>query len=349
MSKTYVLAEGGMGVIHAVHKDATKVIKQFKTLPDTILEVVLTKYFAESPYIVNMSAFDLTAMTMTAERWPGSFHRDYMYDMNEEEKCLIFRRVLYALSHLYDRGIIHADFKWSNLLYNPTTGECVLCDLGLSSVMKYAQVHRACREYKAKDAVHRNDMFAVCVAMAEMFGGITMDRGEQRTISELRRLITKNTRFQNERIRQGLLLMLPTDDPNDAPTPTTICEYLFGQWSEFDMPEISYYSNSICSEDLLYIKNMIYAACKKYNIKRHHTCSLATIQYLNKNNVRPVDYGRYVAASLYIYGCLFHTPLYSFVTAVNFSGGKRPVMYATLTDLINDNDYINLTLVPSHD
>jgi hypothetical protein len=41
--------------------------------------------------------------------------------------------------------------------------------------------------------------------------------------------------------------------------------------------------------------------------------------------------------------------LYSFVTAVNFSGGKRPVMYATLTDLINDNDYINLTLVPSHD
>ena len=64
----------------------------------------------------------------------------------DEEKEIITKKLLIALSILHFHGIIHADIKFENIIYNKTTREVTLFDYGLSCVMPKIEVN----DYKSK-------------------------------------------------------------------------------------------------------------------------------------------------------------------------------------------------------
>lgn len=367
-----VFDQGGFSQISIDPEDETIIVKKFLHMEKNgtftvqpwdlnflVHEAMITLYFKESPYIVNICGINLNESIIKTQRWDCSLRMAYSFaTWTEKEKFSIFRDILYALSHMQSRGIIHADIKSSNILYDSVEKSACVCDLGLSSIGKYAKFAFRCFEYSsASDPDHKNresvvgrDMFALCVTMSEFFCGIKPEHKKQRTSSELRNLITESQGL-NKTIRDGLLMMIP-DDMSKAPTAVEVLKFVFGETKQLPLPKIVTHKNTIIEKaDLEWIKERIMSFAQRYAIKRGNRCFNALVSFINKpreQKIEAKDYDVYIAAALFIYSSLFDMPKLYFNRAFSFisSGASKETFTKVVTIMMTDREFIDFTLNP---
>jgi len=342
-----LIGKGGFGQVYLDPDNQNLAIKKFTSVKSVIQEVMLTKYFSESKFVVRIVSFDLHNKTTTMDAWPMSMSKAKLkYKWSEHQKYLIYRDVLYGLSHLQSRGILHADFKWSNVLYNPKDSSVCLCDLGLSCITKYAKTEQACYEFKSSDTVCKNfhfDMFALCLAMTELFSETQIVYAKkQLSRSELREYIAK-VHFDEPLIRNSLLMMIP-EDMNEIVTAQQICEYVFGEIAIMEMPKLIVYKNRIDINTTSSIKHAIYECCAKYKISRSKRCFDVCITYIHAHRIRKSSYYDVAIAFCFVYSCIFDYTTMSLSNAIERTKCTRKSFLDIVTNILNDDNVIAMTL-----
>lgn len=364
--------DGGFGQISIDPKDRTLIVKKFVTKKngmqnpkpwDTnflLQEAICTFYFTESEFIVKLMGVNLKEKYIKTQRWPYSLRQAfYKFKITDEQKLFIFRDILYGMSHMQSRSIIHADIKCSNILYNHEDNTVCICDLGLSSIVKYAKVDVCAVEYAPApgtkssngNKVIGRDMFALCITGAEIFCNIVSKEGQQRTPAELRKLIRENKVIKNERIRAGLLMMVP-DDLSKAPTAMDMLKFIYGETRDLPLPAVVKNPNKrICQEDLAFIQKTVFTIAEKYKIERPKRCFNSLVSFLNnpkRDPVNPKDYDMYISAALLIYSSLFSMPRLYIDRAFDLlsSGATREKFEEVVTIMATDVEFVNFTLNP---
>ena len=364
---------GGFAVISVHPQDENVICKKFigkdkqgntrKTTHDVnnfVQEAIITYYFTESPYIVNLMGFDLKNRTMMIERWKYSLRRAISMETKwtEKEKYSIFRDVLYALCHMQSRGIIHADIKPSNILYDPDTKKCCVCDLGLSSVGKYAKVDSCPMEYTPAPGIVSGktigrDMFALCISMVELFCGISTKSKKQTTPSDLRDAIRSSRKITNVKLRKGLAMMVP-DDLSTSPSAMKILKFIFGEVNELEIPKVVQHPNiRLTVEDILHIKTTVFSIAKKYKVQRQVRCFNSLVSFINNpaRTVTAPNYNTYIVAALFIYSSLFDIHRISIDRAYSYLSSDlvtRKDFDTAITEMMIDREFIDYTLNPTN-
>lgn len=374
---------GGFSLINVDPNDSTLIKKKFVTKrevkdengktysfkvteePDDInsliSEAVLTFYFADSDYIVKLRGIHLKGQTITTERWSYSLRKaDDKFVWTPAQKLSIFKDILIAMSHMQSRGVIHADIKYSNILFDDKTGKICLCDLGLSGIVKYAKVHATCPEYSPSPQtksskgirVIGHDMFSLCVTMCQLFCNLKIKGGEQQSPAELRKFISKTLR-RDEKLKKSLLMMVP-DDISEAASAGKILKYMFGITAELPVPKpVTRVNVRVKAEDVDFIMRTIITLADQYKILRHKRCFNALISYLNNpahNPVKPENYDVYIAAALLIYSSLFSIPhprltIYRALD-LTVSGCTMNEFETIVTKMMTDKEFIDFTMYP---
>lgn len=326
-----------------------------------IQEAILMFYFADSDYIVKLRGIHLKGQTITTERWSYSLRKaDDRFEWTPEQKMNIYRDVLIGMSHMQSRGVIHADIKYSNILFDHKTGKVCLCDLGLSGIIKYAKVHATCLEYSPSPEtksskgtrVIGHDMFSLCVAMCQLFCGLKVKRDEQLSPQELRKFIN-SSKLKNEKIKKSLLMMVP-DDISNAASANKVLKYVFGITAELPVPKpVTRPNLRVNSDDVNFIMRTILTLAEQYKIMRHKRCFNALISYLNNpanNPIKPEHYDVYIAASLLIYSSLFSIPhprlTISRALDLTVSGYTMNEFETVITKMMTDKEFVDFTMYP---
>lgn len=364
---------GGCGSVRVDPRDKRFVIKTFcvpKNPPSPrdynylIQEVILTKYFCDTSYVVKYKSFSMKTRSMSTQRWPYSLEdaiRKFQKTWTIEDKHMIFRDIIYGMCNLQLRGIIHADIKTNNILYNPRNHRACLCDLGLSSIVKYAKVSATCKEIKpSSDTVSSKgrkvigcDMFALCILAMKLFMGINHISGKSFTPLELRNKINNSNVIIDSHLKSVILSMVP-DDISTSPTAMDILDRLYGETMQYDVPQLKFNENTrVDRSDVKFIHDTIIALSNKYKIQRGNRCCNALISYLNRPNkpvINPVNYDAFIAAAVLIYSSLFSDPYFHIEHAFSLisSGVSRNVFECIVTDMVEDNDFCEQTLYPSY-
>lgn len=325
-----------------------------------ILECIVTKHFLDSQYIVKFKGFDLRNKKMFIERWPYSLSQAFKeFDWTITQKHIIFRDIVYGLCNLQLRGIIHADIKINNILYNPKGNRACLCDLGISSIIKYANINAACKEIQPSnntlstsgERVIGRDMFALCMLAMKLFMGIDYTVGKSMTPLELRDRINKSNVKIKSLLKNVMLKMIP-DDISNSCTAMDVLGELYGEQMSYQPPIAKVYPNvRVTEEDKLFIESTMLNLCEKYNIHRGNRCYNSLINYLNRLDLKPVHpkyYDAYIAASLLIYSSLFNdSHLYIDKSYDLISSDISRTEYETIiSNIMMDDDFCLLALYP---
>jgi serine/threonine protein kinase len=342
-----------------VYKDSKGEIKPSQTNTNYLVqESILTYYFTDSPYIVKFLGINLAENTMYLERWTCSLKTAIrIYRLTTEQKLYIYRDVLYAICDMQSRGIIHSDIKPTNILFSEETQSATLCDLGLSSIVKYAKVKKGCHEYIPKTGSNKHigyDMFALCLTMSELFAGIKPVKDQQRTPREMRELLAK-AKMSNSRVKKSLMMMIP-DNLSEAPSASKILKFVFGEERKpLPVAKIVIHPNTkIDIEDLGFIRENIATYCNAYSIQRSKRCFDSLVNFINspsrKADIPAEKYDAYIAAVLFIYSSLFNNHAQLFeekaYKLVNPSVTSLEEFRSIIISMVVDEDFVNLTLKP---
>ena len=191
------IGQGGMSEIHHLIDHATgqqyaaKLLHaQFGSDPET-----RQRFYQEAeacrrlshPHIISVHAFgtfnDRLCLVMDfMDRGSLKDLMDEVKEISPPIACYIVSRLLAALTHAHNSGIIHRDVKPSNLLLS-SAGEIKLTDFGISRVEDMTRLtksgsllgtpaYMAPEQAKGERADERSDLFSVGVLFYEMLTGI---------------------------------------------------------------------------------------------------------------------------------------------------------------------------------
>lgn len=347
-SSAIKIGEGAFGQV--IVENDEEVRKIHDDLGCMLQETMVLRYMRGSQYIVGITRFNVSVPSVNVTRWSCSL-RDAMekYKITMKQKLRIFRCVLMGLSHLHKAGILHSDLKISNILVDTNSFDACICDLGLSSLIKYARIGQTAPKYRPKGKpqfTHGHDMFGLCMSMVDLFSDVKINK--TCTSKELRGII-RQAKSIHEKIRDVLLLMCP-DDPTKAVKPHHILRSLFKIEVTFDTPEPIVHEPIISGEKEAYLKKVVEGVSLKYDVNRGIRCFEALVNFFNTPREHKIhtDYWKiYIAAALFIYSSLFGTSKYNKaqVLASTHNEYTEEDLNTALETLIMDDGFISMTMV----
>jgi len=179
----------GKGTYGSVVRIDNRAVKSFDcTVPEgrivdihkpLLQEYAALRYLANTgcQYVVRPTDVNISRNQLSME----------VYDMNlrnwrirnlglagyHQQARTILHDILCGLVELHDRGLVHADFKPSNILISLNPLRAVLGDVGFVSIAKYTKVDRTGPLYRdptpVRDSAH--DMFSLGMIMFELVTG----------------------------------------------------------------------------------------------------------------------------------------------------------------------------------
>lgn len=349
------LGEGAYGKVSSVRGDPTKAKKSFESTRDLVPEAAMLLYLRDVPNILRIVNFNVEGKIIISERWDQSLRTLISTrSLSYQQKLIIFKDILVGLSNLHGMNIVHGDLKMSNILIKriDSTYRACICDVGLTSLTKYAKISMTADIYRPSKLVryYSHDMFGLCVSMCKVFGNIKIDGGKSekqlsngRTSQEIRSLIQKCTNFPNKKIREVLLSLVP-NNPLLCPTANDILRIVFDEEKVIVVkPSYQTYDNISTKEIVEYVHTSIIGLCKTYSIKRDIKCSAVVLNHINGPDFSG-DYELCIISTLVIFSSLFGSELpFSTAEAIRTCRGKfnRLQIHSTTTDLLNSRNYRN--------
>lgn len=175
------IAEGGFGIIYKATNKSTQemvVLKQYKknTSPRRLIqkqiemendhlrhfkrEAKILIQLPEHPHIINVRNFfdALGALTFEMNYIPGPTLEDLILEKKISIKKIldIYRKMADALAFIHKHGIVHRDFKPSNIIIHEETSEPVLIDFGIAFILKPSFIANDPSESYLESTFHGN-------------------------------------------------------------------------------------------------------------------------------------------------------------------------------------------------
>lgn len=361
------LGKGTYGKVTTCNDDDTLAKKSYSLSSELIQEAIILIYLKDIPCTLRIRDFDIPKKFIIFDRWNMSLRQAITtVKFTYNQKLDIFRDILIGLGHIHSLDITHGDLKMSNILINInrernahesgnhgeyTVSACI-CDVGLSSLSKYAKISRTADSYRPKKIFrsYSHDMFGLCVTMCKVFGGIPITGGKTeeelskgRESEEIQFLIKHCNKFPNDKIKKILLSLVP-NDPSKCPTAKQILNSLFGISIKKQKKLYEIYENRLSDEIILYVTNTICGFCKSYNINRDLRCIAVTLNYLNNSNFNDDNYEIYILSSLIIFSSVFGSkPIFDTNAAISSYGKEisRYKIHKYTRKLLKSTNYIN--------
>lgn len=283
------------------------------TTPSFLRECAALCYLSELPGVVQIQEFDATKMEIGMElcrtdlrSWMQENHGKNQYF---DRALLLIQQMIRALVSLHDRGLVHGDFKMSNILIT-NGGEAILGDMGFASIAAYSAVYHTADHYRdpAMRAHSCHDVYSFACTAYQLMSGKPIHYREKdgsRRSFTYRELRARIERHIPPDYRTELLAMVNSD-----------CEArpslrkVYSSWFREDI--------TVWEPDSMYIvpkqyprKNELEHAINegrkealKHKIERYDTSAYALCYYMSEKSSE--EYRPYVAALLLLTHSCFH-------------------------------------------
>ena len=344
MNPSKIIGKGGYGV---VVKEGKRARKHFRKLQHMVRELVMLRFMSESDYIARVHTHNLKDLSLTLDRWDASLQMVMAskHKIKDSAKLNIFRHVLKGLSHLHQCGIVHSDVTIANILVDTKEWRACLCDLGLTSIRKYARVNHTAEQYRPKNPVpcEGHDMLGLAISMIQLFGEIHIK--VQMSAEELRQIATTQPLIPRK-MCDVFIKMLP-DDPRDAITSHEVLYLLFRQKTSFELPEVEFYKEKMHPKLNEFIKVQIFQICDSYRINRNIRCHKCLVQFLSGptgSTIVPSYYDLYMVAACFVFDSLYGNSEFEDEVAYEIIKEKysHDEFLAAIEVLIQDSNFVGL-------
>lgn len=339
------IGEGAFGQVVVVNDKIVR--KVYDELRCMLQETMMLRFMCGSTYIVEIDSFNTSVPSVNIQRWSCSL-RELLKkkDISMHNKMKVFKCMLMGLSHLHQMGILHSDFKLSNILVNEETYDACICDLGLSSLAKYAKIGQTAPKYRPSKLVyaHGHDMFGLCVSMVDLFSGGAPNKIF--TAKELRSLIRGLA--VKDKVKNMLCKMCP-DDPSSAITVDEVLVELFEKRTVMKKCVAVIHDNKIDETTVKYLKKTFEVMTETYSVNRGLRCFESTFNFFNSEVGSSIDryyWPIYISAAIFIYSSLFGTRKYDQRVALISAKNKFTIedLYDALDVLISDDNFLFMTI-----
>ena len=172
------IGKGGYGNVYLENGVVKKVFKEGIDYNSIITEIVASTFFHDNKYVLKIKNFDIKEKWHTTDYYIGTFKTFMRNTMNDtlEEKITHMKSLIYAISTLHNKGIIHGDLKPSNVLYN---GEYfVIGDLGFTCPPKYSKCARTAKTFREPiiNYDYSHDIYSLGIIMLMYFTDIKLNK-----------------------------------------------------------------------------------------------------------------------------------------------------------------------------
>lgn len=289
--------------------------------------------------------------------------------LTSDQYDTIINSIMQAIYYLHANLIIHSDLKPDNVLINysknPRGGitikNVVVCDLGISNIQKYAEVHNTAPMYQCVDykPTIEHDIYSLGVLIVRMFNpnlrakktkeeetpSLLLEKGKRRAIREFRepryrRFLQAGYVNVPDRYRE---LVVRMTNPRGADRPS------IGQCMEelgYDIPKVKpiYKKIYLFNYYNLQIDRDFYNIGTKTGLLRARMCSYALREFLHRKNLLKSKLTReedkrvstYMTAATIITQALYGSKRATFPDITQW--------YDEVDELVNDTRFvINLT------
>lgn len=349
MQREKILGEGAYGTVTS---EGNLARKHFKTFDSMVREMIMLKYMKHSGKIVEVHGYNFANKSITMTRKDKSL-MDLLQEgrLTETRKLSIFRDVLKGLVHIHKAGLIHTDVTVGNILFDESTEEACLCDLGLSSIKKYSSVHNTAPGFcpKKTKSCHGHDMYSLAVCMYVTFSYGKLKK--YREASELRQLI-RSSNIQ-PKVKEVMLKMVP-DNVLEAITAEKALFELYRAKTNFELPDLTLYKVRLKDSLAEKIRSEMEALSNKYDINRGIRCYRCLVQFFSSPEGSKISidyYDLYIVTAMYMYSCLYGSKNFAQedILGVLDNRYSKEDFLNTLQVLISDSNFIAISLTSTHD
>ena len=345
------LGRGSYGEV--VARDG-KAIKSFSKLSHLIQEFMALRYLEDCSYVVQLKGVEFDKKQLHMELYDCSLKnwldKNRLSDsLTSRDIFIIIHDILRGLVELHDKNLVHGDLKPGNILVKESPLRAVLGDCGFVSVADYAKVERTAAVYRDKIIHHHwtHDMFSLGICLLELLGGIKISR--QASYSELKHIVKKEIK---DRSNQKIIYNLLHEDRSKRPTARYLLQRMFDlippRLPSKNVP-ILLTPGFINRPEVLQIRSIMKKAARKYSIGRCKKGFGAVIRYLCFQKIPVSQYDLYVSVTLVILSSIIGKSGFTELVAMDFCGNRYdlPEIYSVLSDLLYDDDFVNIMLASS--
>jgi serine/threonine protein kinase len=345
----------GKGAFGKVYSDGNEAVKKFEEMESMLQELIIMRYFVDSPYIIKCKSFDMSRMEMRLDLYDMSLKDAVQkHEFSLQEKHIIFRDILRGVSHLHTRYIHHCDIKYSNILVNISPLRAVVADLGLASMGKYArylQTPKGCRrpnEELDPRLEHRHDLYSLALLGLRLFGDIDLETIV--TPARLREIIMEVSDDIPEDIRDALIDF--TRDKGELyPTCRIAYQALYKDDAVLAIPPTNHPSPlRISDENRLYIYDTFKTRTKGVmkTGKRGYQVLMERINNPAYSKIPQTEYPLYIACMILIISVMFENGDVTLDQVLEMVSGRwsRLDVARVLTDIITKDQLIYQLLAP---
>lgn len=346
-------------------------IKEFKELNFAIQEFACLKYLSDCKYIVKVLGCDLFNRTMTTELYDCSGSKtikctkkkdggyNFTPTLDKKQTLKVIKCVLKGLAELHDRDMVHGDVKPCNILILKAKSKAVLCDLGFSSISKYAKATLGTATHRdpkcSRDQY--SDLYSLGVCMIEMFGGVIhhtpetspllyIDKVEERGFKDWVPII-KNLLSSDRKSRYSartiLKRMYNKTLPQYEPDPK-ILRLAESRNNEYGALR-DYIGSITVNEDVYTEKDEKYLRTDKHTLHRNNKLFHAIAEYIDRNDVPKEMHKAYALMGCVICCCLFMSRFRYYVVKSKHLSKEE---IGIINNLVNDDRFISLLFVSSN-
>ena len=344
----------GKGAFGDVYEDGNMAIKKLKKPEFLVQELIAMKYLRESKYVVSCRGYDLTKLELRMDLYDMSL-KDMMdkYDLTNEQKRLIFSDILCGVSSIHSLSLIHCDLKHSNILVTQVPLKAVICDLGISSVNKYARFFQTPKGYRRPDQLlgphlgESHDLYSLSVLGIEMFGNIRLE-----TQMYPERLMEVAQETVNDPDIRSILVEFSKTESDLYPSARSALNKVFNTDYVLAPPVINLSPMRITTDDNKYIHDTVKTLTSRMNINKGRKGYYIMTERLNNPSYPVVDrnqYTLYISSIFLLLSAMFNNSEFNYNSIIDINGGmwKALDIDRVLTDIINKDELMNILMIPN--
>ena len=329
--------------------------KNIQHVPDIVTPSFLRESFAMAylqscEYVVKMKSSSMTSMTITMDlcdrdlrHW---FEENYGKSGYKEKLDPLIKDMIKGLLEIHDRGLVHGDFKMSNVLMKDS--KAYVGDCGFTSIAKYSAVYYTAEPYRdpGVKAHWTHDAYSLGCILYQLFTGKRTtykdDKGRNVPFTSLQ-LRDRVQRFVDPKYKEHLTMLLHSVWQR-RPSLRTV----YRDWYDEEIPV--WKPEFFCEVPETYPKkeemNSLYPEARKfakYNfIERFDESWYALCYYVSENETSNLRV--FVGALLLICNSCFHyrTNLLKvkLEDVLEFSKCEKKDLVAAINKLSRNSDFV---------
>ena len=183
--------------------------------PSYLRESLAMAYLQDCEYVVQMKSSSMTSMSITMDLCDGDLRHWYEENYGKEgyyEKVDSYiKDMIRGLLEIHDRGMVHGDFKMSNVLLK--NGKAYTGDCGFTSIGRYSAVYYTAEPYRDPNvkAHWTHDAYSLGCILYQLFTGkrttYRNDKGENVAFTSLQ-LRDRVQRYVKNKYKEHLTMLL---------------------------------------------------------------------------------------------------------------------------------------------